>query len=163
MENSNNFCFINRINNLPSDLDPYIERVCQFTGMVILLGNSLVLRITNLFDLLKKKYAKNGMLGNKIKLIETIGHETLKMDESALNNFLVEIRKFNKYLNLAKHSLFAGDPEIIKNNKNDILLGDVTTLQIHKLLEKEQQNIFDLGSKINGDLDKIYRNIKENN
>ncbi|MCX6732943.1 MAG: hypothetical protein NTV98_05380 [Candidatus Roizmanbacteria bacterium] len=155
MESTNNVSIITKINNLPSELDDYIKRVYQFIGNVILLGNSLVFRITNLFDNLKEKYHQDGMLGNKIDMLEKIGYEKLKTSESSFKNLIVELKEYNKHLNLAKHSLFVGNTEIMKTNSSDVLLGDVSKLRIYKFTESEQEKILDLGSKLNGDISKI--------
>lgn len=159
MKNSNNFCLINKINNLPSDLDPYIERVIQFIGKVILLGNSLVLRIMNLFNNLNEEYRKDGMLGTKINLLERIGYKRLGLNETAFYDLLSSLRKFNNYLNLSKHSLFAASPELMKKNSLDISLGDVTTLKIQKFSEKEQEEIYSLGSRLNQEISEICKSI----
>lgn len=153
--------FITKVTDSPTDLDAYIDRVGDFTGKVILLGNSLILRLCNLFQLLNKKHKKDGMMGNKIQLLESIGYKQLGINEADFVNFIVDIKKFNQYLNLSKHSTFAADTNLMTANCLDIVLVDITSLQPYRMAYQEQIKVCNLGSQLNAYVDTVVSNLKK--
>ena len=131
--------YIKKANNEPSPLDPYIERVWQFMGAVIALGNSIILILSALFARKGMKPINSGMLGPYIKQLEEMG-----VDVKLVN----DLKEYNKYLNLAKHSVLVADEKLMKKKSKQIVLQDITTQETHMFDEQTQQRITELASSI---------------
>jgi hypothetical protein len=137
--------YIQKVDNKPSTIDPYFEMVFQFIGSIIVLGNSIILTLSAFFERKGMKPVDTGMMGPYIKRLKG-----MNVDLKLIDN----LEEYDKYLNLAKHSVFIANEELIKKVNTKIELQDITTKEIHSFDEPTQKKIMKLASTIMADINR---------
>lgn len=152
MDNQQSFIYIQKTSAGDSEADFYISKVFEFIGGVITMGNSIILVLEQLIYLALGKKTDNGMMGPYIKILENV-----KSDKQ-YNDVVLKLKEYNKYLNLAKHSVIVMSPDLLKLDNTLISLKNITANDISKFTEEERDEVFKLGAELVNNIGKLSIN-----
>ncbi len=130
--------YIQKTTDGPTIADQYIQRVWMYMGAILSLGNSLILSLSQVLEMFEQP-VNSGMLGKHLTKFKSIDLQLVGITTEEHLRIISDLEKFNKILNLVKHSLFVLNPVYFKANNETIALMDFQTKEQY-ILTKEQQD-----------------------
>lgn len=148
--------YIQKTTDEPTIADQYIQRVWMYMGAILSLGNSLILRLSQVLEMFEQP-TNSGMLGKHIFKFKSIDLQLVEINEREHLRIIRDLEKFNKILNLVKHSLFVLNPEYFKEDNETIALMDFQTKEQYVLTKAQQDENKKLCQALLEDMTKILQ------
>lgn len=110
-----------------------------------MLGNACIVYIKEIATNFGIK-TTGGMLGKYIRYLQSIGYTKLRISNGEFIQLIINLKTFNRHLNLVKHSIFVANKKIIKPKNENIQLFDFGKEKYFSFSKSEQEKILSLGS-----------------